>query len=116
MKPSRQFSFHTLMIIGILLPTLLLLNTSALAAKVTLGPESWGHEEGKACIDCHSKSSAGLTHQWKQSAHAEANVNCMDCHQAYEDDVDAMEHEGSVIATIVSPKDCGRCHETEFKE
>lgn len=91
-------------------------STAAFAAKVTLDPASWGLEEGKRCIECHSKSSAGLAGQWKKSAHAQANVNCLDCHQAYEDDADAIEHEGSVIATIVSPKDCGRCHETEFKQ
>lgn len=86
------------------------------AAKVTLDPENWGLKEGKACVDCHTKSSAGLTEQWNNSAHAKANVNCLDCHQAYEDDPDSLEHEGSIIATIVSPKDCGRCHETEFKQ
>ena len=91
-------------------------STAAIAAELSLGPESWGAEEGIACVDCHSKSSAGLTHQWENSAHANANVNCFDCHQAYEDDADAIEHEGSVISTIVSPKDCGRCHETEYKQ
>ena len=100
----------------IFLCLLFVLSQSVLAAKVTLEASSWGLEEGKACIDCHTKSSAGLTHQWKNSAHAQANVNCLDCHQAHEDDADAMEHEGSVIATIVSPKDCGRCHTTEFKQ
>lgn len=109
---SVQTFFHVL----ICLCLLFLCSQSVLAAKVTLDSSSWGLEEGKACIDCHSKSSSGLTHQWKNSAHAQANVNCLDCHQAYEDDVDAIEHEGSVIATIVSPKDCGRCHETEFKQ
>jgi len=86
------------------------------AEKVTLDSSSWGVEEGKACVSCHEKSSKGLTHQWQNSAHAKSNVNCLDCHQAYEDDEDAIEHEGSIIATIVSPKDCGRCHVTEFKQ
>jgi hypothetical protein len=86
------------------------------AAKVKLEPSNWGKEEGKACIQCHDKSSKGLTAQWKHSAHATAGVNCFDCHQANEDDQDAYEHEGSIIATIVSPKDCGRCHTTEYKE
>ncbi|MCP4074975.1 MAG: hypothetical protein GY744_02165 [Gammaproteobacteria bacterium] len=111
MKPYLQTSFSVL----ILLITLLS-STSVLAAKVTVDSSSWGSDEGKACVDCHSKSSAGLTHQWKNSAHAVANVNCLDCHQAYEEDVDAIEHEGSIIATIVSPKDCGRCHTQEFKQ
>ncbi len=115
MKPSSQPLLSGLIIAGILL-SMLIFSTAVFAAKVTVDPESWGSEEGKACVDCHSKSSAGLTHQWKNSAHAQENVNCLDCHKAYEDDADAIEHEGSVIATIVSPKDCGRCHETEFKQ
>ncbi len=115
MRPSLPSSYTPLVIAGGIL-SVLLFSTQVLAAKVTLDSDSWGLEEGKACIDCHSKASAGLTHQWKNSAHAQANVNCLDCHQAHEDDVDAIEHEGSVIATIVSPRDCGRCHETEFKQ
>ncbi|RKZ91268.1 MAG: cytochrome C552, partial [Gammaproteobacteria bacterium] len=83
---SVQTFFHVL----ICLCLLFLYSQSVLAAKVTLDSSSWGLEEGKACVDCHSKSSAGLTHQWKNSAHAQANVNCLDCHQAYEDDVDAI--------------------------
>ncbi len=94
----------------------LFLSNFSLAAKVTLDSSGWGLEEGKSCVECHSKSSSGLTHQWRNSAHAQANVNCLDCHQAYEDDNDAIEHEGHVIATIVSPKDCGRCHEVEYKQ
>lgn len=107
-----QSTFHLLRYLCLLV----VFSQSVMAAKVTLDPSSWGLEEGKACVDCHAKSSAGLTHQWKNSAHAQSNVNCLDCHLAYEDDEDAMEHEGSIIATIVSPKDCGRCHETEFKQ
>ncbi|MES9957165.1 MAG: multiheme c-type cytochrome [Sedimenticola sp.] len=88
----------------------------AFAAKVKLDASNWGLEAGQACVDCHKKSSAGLTHQWQQSAHHEAGVNCLDCHKADPDEDDAKEHEGEVIATIVSPKDCGRCHEVEFKQ
>jgi len=115
MKIPRPTSRPALGVIGSLI-LILFFSSAAMAAKVTLDSESWGSAEGKACIDCHSKASAGLTHQWKNSAHADADVNCFDCHQAYEDDPDAIEHEGSVISTIVSPKDCGRCHETEYKQ
>jgi hypothetical protein len=86
------------------------------AEKVKLDSSHWGLEEGKECVSCHKKSSAGLTHEWQQSAHATAGVNCLDCHQADSADEDAIEHEGAVIATIVSPKDCGRCHTKEFTE
>ena len=95
---------------------LLLLGGSALAAKVQLDPSHWGHEAGEKCASCHTKASAGLAQQWKDSAHAEAGVNCMDCHQAEAAEPDAIEHEGFVIATVVSPKDCGRCHETELEQ
>ena len=88
----------------------------ALGAKVTLDPSNWGHPAGEACASCHAKSSGGLTKQWQDSAHAKAGVNCMDCHQAASEDADAIEHEGQVIATIVSPKDCGRCHATEVEQ
>jgi hypothetical protein len=50
------------------------------------------------------------------SAHAEAGVNCLDCHKASVDDVDAITHEGQVIATIVSPLDCSRCHTVEYEQ
>lgn len=88
----------------------------AAADKVKLDPSNWGHEAGSACVSCHTKSSSGLAQQWQDSAHAGAGVNCMDCHRAEPSDVDAIEHEGQVIATIVSPKDCGRCHTKEFEE
>ena len=89
---------------------------TAFGAKVGLDPSNWGHAEGEGCVSCHEKASPGLTRQWQVSAHKTAGVNCMDCHQADAAEPDAIEHEGQVIATIVSPKDCGRCHETEYQE
>ncbi len=87
-----------------------------LAAKVTLDPGHWGNPAGEECVNCHTKSSAGLAMEWRESAHAKAGVNCLDCHKADVADPDALKHEGHVIATIVSPKDCGRCHEVELRE
>jgi hypothetical protein len=86
------------------------------AAKVKLDPSNWGHPEGEACGSCHEKSSPGLAQQWRDSAHHKAGVNCLDCHQADAAEPDAMAHEGQIIATIVSPKDCGRCHTVELEE
>lgn len=92
------------------------LSSTSFAAKVTLDSSNWGAEEGEDCIDCHTKSSSGLTQQWHDSKHAEAGVNCMDCHRADDLDPDAITHEDYVIATIVSPKDCGRCHQVEYQQ
>lgn len=88
----------------------------ALAEKVKLDPSHWGHEAGEKCVSCHSKASSGLASQWRESAHHAAGVNCMDCHQAERSDPDAIVHEGQIIATIVSPKDCSRCHQKEYEE
>jgi hydroxylamine dehydrogenase len=86
------------------------------AAKVKLDPSHWGREAGKACVSCHIKASPGIARQWRDSAHGKVGVNCIDCHQADRAEPDAIEHEGEVIATVVSPKDCGRCHSQEFDE
>ena len=71
-----------------------------------------------ACIDCHSGITPALVKQWKDSAHYKGKnpVGCHSCHQAKKGEPDAFEHHGKTIATIVSPKDCGRCHARESKE
>lgn len=58
----------------------------------------------------------GLYQQWKNSSHAAHNVTCYDCHQATKSDADAYTHEGMLIATLVTPKDCGRCHQREMEQ
>ena len=70
------------------------------------------------CIGCHSEKGAGkvIVEQWKLSKHAQVGVGCLECHTAQEGDVDAFEHEGSLIATIVTPNDCKKCHEKEVME
>lgn len=68
------------------------------------------------CITCHKEKTSGLYSQWKNSQHAKHNVTCFDCHKAESSDKDSFTHEGAVIATMVTPKDCGRCHPGEMKE
>lgn len=72
--------------------------------------------ESKACADCHQKESAAVYQQWGTSKHYRGNVGCYECHMALPADADAYEHHGQKIATIVTPKDCGRCHEKEVGE
>ncbi len=43
-------------------------------------------------------------------------VGCLACHTAKKDDIDAYEHEGHTIATIVTPNDCKTCHKKESEE
>lgn len=68
------------------------------------------------CMTCHKEKSPGLYKQWYMSKHATHNVTCLNCHGADRKDKDAFEHEGALIATLVTPKDCGQCHEKEFNE
>ncbi len=68
------------------------------------------------CQSCHSKTSPGIVSQWKGSKHGAAGIDCLACHQAAKTDPDAFEHNGHLIATIVSPKDCAQCHEQQEKE
>ncbi|MBF0274020.1 MAG: hypothetical protein HQK84_02185 [Nitrospinae bacterium] len=68
------------------------------------------------CMTCHKRESSGLYQQWSNSAHKGANVTCYSCHEAKKDEPDAFLHEGMWIATLVTPKDCGKCHEKEEKQ
>jgi hypothetical protein len=70
----------------------------------------------KSCVECHDKSSPGIVDHWEGSTHALKGVGCVECHQAEKADADAFDHYGAMIATIVTPRDCGRCHKTETEE
>lgn len=70
----------------------------------------------KSCVECHQKTSPGIIDHWTGSTHAVKGVGCVECHQAEKKDVDAFDHYGAMIATIVTPRDCGRCHIEETKE
>ena len=70
----------------------------------------------KTCVDCHQKSSPGIIDHWQGSTHAMKGVGCVECHLADKGDVDGFDHYGAHIATVVTPRDCGRCHKTETQE
>lgn len=73
-------------------------------------------KQNKACVTCHKVLNPALTSEWHDSAHAKKNVGCFDCHRADKSDPDAFDHNGATIAVIVSPKDCGRCHQKEVDQ
>jgi hypothetical protein len=70
----------------------------------------------KRCVDCHQQSSPGIIDHWRGSTHANKGVGCVECHRAEKGDADAFDHYGAVIATVVTPLDCSRCHKREFEE
>jgi hypothetical protein len=73
-------------------------------------------EVAGACLSCHQDISPGLYNQWSASKHAESDIGCIDCHGAETGEPDAFMHEGALIATLVTPRDCGQCHSTETEE
>ncbi len=70
----------------------------------------------KDCVKCHSESSAGLVAHWSGSKHASRGVGCVECHQAEATDADGFQHYGKRIATVVTPRDCSRCHPVPYEE
>ena len=74
--------------------------------------------ENKKCIDCHMAKdiSVGGINDWKYSRHAPKGIGCIECHRAAKGEPDAYEHYGSMVSTLVTPKDCMQCHDKEAKE
>jgi len=68
------------------------------------------------CVDCHAEENPGIVTHWTGSKHAETGVSCWDCHQAQQNEPDAFLHNGALIATVVTPRDCARCHDAEEAE
>ncbi|MFO0829387.1 MAG: multiheme c-type cytochrome [Phycisphaerales bacterium] len=93
---------------------------ASLAASTVAHGQLFGPREitpqSKACITCHREHSPALYQQWGSSKHFRANVACFECHGATKDEADAFEHYGQIIATLVTPKDCARCHSKQVEE
>jgi len=71
------------------------------------------------CVSCHQQANPGIVSHWEGSPHASKGVACVECHQAEADDADSYQHYGATIATVVTPRDCARCHieeEAEFSQ
>ncbi len=79
-------------------------------------PEPVITDENKACVDCHRKNSPALVMEWERSRHAGVGVGCRDCHGAKESKPGVWKHAGVWVSTLVTPKDCAQCHDTEYNE
>jgi len=64
----------------------------------------------KQCVNCHRQTTPGIIDHWRNSGHAVTGVACVECHRAQEGDADGFSHYGHTIATVVTPRDCSRCH------
>jgi len=66
--------------------------------------------DSTSCVECHQKTTPGIVSDWMLSRHSEKGVGCMSCHSSEKHEPDAFEHYGAVVATLVSPTDCNKCH------
>ena len=73
-------------------------------------------KESQQCVGCHKEQNRGLFQQWGRSKHFGANVGCYECHKADPSSPAAFKHYGMSVSVLVTPKDCGRCHERETRE
>ncbi|NOT00959.1 MAG: hydroxylamine oxidoreductase [Phycisphaerales bacterium] len=89
---------------------------AAVAGLFPGGSPSRAQEGSSACIDCHAKEQPGLIDHWRGSTHAEEEVGCLECHAAADGEADAFRHYSQTIATVVTPRDCARCHKAEAEE
>lgn len=118
---SLQFKQALIAVLGLIfLGSLLLVQQREVArraAEVGLRPEpvSIPHSS-RSCVECHRAVQPGVIDHWVNSTHAEKGVGCIECHKADRRDADAFEHYGATIATIVTPRDCGACHQHEHQE
>jgi hydroxylamine dehydrogenase len=125
MPSLRAWAIFTLSLLSSA-PTLILLYISdhagviraqeARPSSAAAAQAAWGAKEGELCLGCHSGLNPALTQEWRISVHGQKGVNCFDCHRAEPSDIDAFNHNGAVISVIVSPKDCGRCHQQQVDE
>jgi hypothetical protein len=70
----------------------------------------------RECVGCHERTNAGIVQQWRDSRHAARGVGCLDCHRARKGEADAFEHAGALVAVVVTPRDCARCHRVEDEQ
>lgn len=73
-------------------------------------------QSSSQCVQCHQQTNPGIVEQWKSSTHAAKGVGCFECHRASAGEADAFDHYGQIIAGVVTPRDCARCHTTEGQE
>jgi len=95
--------------------TLCVLSLWALSLQAKTTPDELS-AASQACITCHKKTSPAIVEMWGASKHFRGKVGCFECHKAEATDSDQFIHHGKRISTIVSPKDCARCHSKEVKE
>ncbi len=80
------------------------------------GRAAMADKESEKCVACHKKQSPAIVMEWESSRHGQSGVGCLDCHGADKSNVSAWTHEGKIISTLVTPKNCAQCHSQEYEQ
>jgi hypothetical protein len=107
---------RTIVLVAILLPAAVLGAAQKKPAQKSAAATAPTSARSQACVECHKSITPGLVKQWQDSTHARKGIGCLECHQRSKGAADAYEHGDALIATIVTPRDCGRCHQTEMEQ
>lgn len=67
------------------------------------------------CIECHSKETSSIVHQFDQSKHNNAGLTCLNCHNPVEGQKSHV-HRGFKLTQKVTSKNCKSCHLTEYDQ
>ncbi len=78
-------------------------------------PSSANIRASGKCAECHRHETSSIVHQFEMSRHAQLGINCLDCHQAHENQK-KIDHRGFVIAERVTSLNCKQCHKTQYDQ
>ncbi len=67
------------------------------------------------CASCHRTTASAVVHEYEMSEHAVQGISCLDCHQPT-DGQEEVAHNGFVIATDLTSKNCATCHKTQYDQ
>ena len=75
-------------------------------------------DQAQECIDCHEEETPAMVADWRNSAHAEMDVSCADCHVVDADSPMGAMHQDTElkVSVLVSAAVCGSCHEEQVEE
>jgi hydroxylamine dehydrogenase len=67
-------------------------------------------KESEKCLSCHKEATSFAVKEWERSKHFKNGVSCFECHGSDAANPAAYKHMGFTISTLVTPKQCYRCH------
>jgi hydroxylamine dehydrogenase len=98
------------------IPIAMALTVSFLAIAFGQDAKPKSSDPNDQCVSCHSKLDKAIVMEWQRSRHAQSGIGCLECHAAETTDIDGWNHNGVLVAALVTPKDCAKCHDQEYQQ